>query len=288
MLVGPNAVTSPVGDSARMMDTDGRRPASGRMAAGKVRAVIFDTDGVIIATASIHEDAWRAVFDDFLAGRPSSEREDHTPFTSEDYRRYVDGRARADGVATFLASRAVVLEQGTPDDDPARDTVWGVGNRKNERFLSLVRQQGVTAYPSTVALLGQLRARRIATAAVSASENARAMLTAAGVDDLFDTCVDGRDARALRLAGKPDPALFLEAAGRLGVTPGESIVVEDAVAGVEAGRRGGFGLVVGVDRRGSPGDLADRGADVVVPDLSEFDIDARGRWRARLTRGASS
>ncbi|MGZ4681897.1 MAG: HAD family hydrolase [Acidimicrobiales bacterium] len=249
--------------------------------------MVFDTDGVIVRTASIHEDAWRATFDAFLAGRPTAETEVHTPFTSEDYLRYVDGRARADGVAEFLASRGIVLDRGAPSDSPDRETVCGLGNRKNEMFMARVGEGSVTAYPSTVALVRRLRNRRIATAAVSASENAGAMLAAAAVEALFDTRVDGLDAKELGLAGKPAPALFLEAVRRLGSAPAVSVVVEDAVAGVEAGRRGGFGLVVGVDRHGAPGVLRDRGADVVVPDLSWFDIDALGQWRVRPVGGNS-
>ena len=191
----------------------------------------------------------------------------------------MDGRARADGVAQFLDSRGIALERGSPGDDPGRDTVWGLGNRKNQLFLARVHDGGVEAYGSTVDLVRRLRSRGIATAAVSASENAGAMLEAAGTGELFDARVDGVDARDLGLAGKPDPALFLEAGRRLGVPPEASAVVEDAEAGVEAGRRGGFGLVVGVDRHRSPEGLLRHGADVVVPDLSWFDIDEHGRWR---------
>ena len=240
--------------------------------------MIFDIDGVVLRTASMHEAAWKTMFDQFLSTRAGSARERLGPFTSDDYLRHVDGRARADGVATFLRSRGITLEQGAPSDDPACNTVWGLGNRKNELFLARVREGGVEAYASTVALLGRLRDRGIATAAVSASENAGAMLEAAAVIDLFDARVDGLDARALGLAGKPDPALFLEAARQLGAAPADSVVVEDAEAGVEAGRRGGFGLVVGVDRHRAPLGLRAHGADVVVADLSWFDIDEHGHW----------
>lgn len=251
-----------------------------------MRAVIFDTDGVIIRTAEIHSAAWKSMFDEFLSVRDGSGGEILTPFTADDYRRYVDGRARADGVARFLESRGIAIERGSPSDDPGCDTVWGLGNRKNRLFLARVGEGGVDAYPSTVALVRRLRSRGIATAAVSASENAGAMLEAAGVGDLFDARVDGTDARDLGLAGKPDPALFLEAARRLGSPPADSVVVEDAEAGVEAGRRGGFGLVLGVDRRRSPQGLLRHGADLVVPDLSSFDVDEDGRWRVAAENAA--
>jgi alpha,alpha-trehalase len=265
-------------DPSPEREPGGTLASEGRIPTSRVQAVIFDTDGVVIRTASTHAAAWKAMFDRFLSSRAGSTGEVLAPFTSDDYLRYVDGRARADGVATFLESRGIALERGAPGDDPGCDTIWGLGNRKNELFLARVREGGVGAYASTVALLGRLRSRGIASAAVSASENAGAMLEATGVIGLFDARVDGLDARALGLAGKPDPALFLEAGRRLGIAPADSVVVEDAEAGVEAGRRGGFGLVVGVDRHGAPGGLLRHGADVIVPDLSWFDIDDHGQW----------
>ena len=258
-----------------------------RVPSRRVHAVIFDTDGVIIRTAEIHAAAWKTTFDHFLTARKGSGGEILTAFTSDDYRRYVDGRSRADGVARFLESRGIALAPGSPRDDPDRNTVWGLGNRKNELFLARMHEGGVEAYRSTVELVHRLRARGIATAAVSASENAGAMLDAAGVGGLFDALVDGIVARDLELASKPDPALFLEAGRRLGLPPVDSVVVEDAEAGVEAGRRGGFGLVVGIDRHRSPQGLLRHGADVVVPDLSWFDVDESGQWRVRAANGAS-
>ncbi len=246
-----------------------------------LRAVIFDTDGVVTRTASVHAAAWKAMFDAFLDVRAPAPGESHAEMSHDDYLRYVDGRARFDGVAAFLEARGVRLPAGVPDDPPELDTVCGLGNRKNEAFAETVRVHGVEPFASTVALARSLRAHGIRTGVVSASENCAVVLDAAGASDCFEVRVDGRDARAQHLAGKPDPALFLEAAARLGVAPRDAAIVEDSLAGVEAGRRGGFGLVVGVDRHGHPEALAEHGADVVVPDLAWLEVDADGRWASR-------
>lgn len=246
-----------------------------------VAAVIFDTDGVVTRTASVHAAAWKEMFDAFLAERATTLGESHVEMTHEDYLRHVDGRARFDGVEAFLASRGVVLPYGDPDDPPDRETICGLGNRKNEAFGAVVRDRGVEPFESTVALARTLRANGIRTGVVSASENCAAILDAAGATDCFETRVDGLDARAQHLAGKPDPALFLEAAARLHVEPAASAIVEDALAGVEAGRRGGFGLVIGVDRDGHADALTEHGADIVVPDLAWLEVDAEGRWKVR-------
>lgn len=230
-------------------------------------------DGVITDTASVHAAAWKRLFDDFLRGRSEQEGEPFVPFDADaDYRRYVDGRARYDGVREFLASRGISLHEGDPSDPPDRETVCGLGNRKNEYFLTHLREQGAEPFPSTVALVRDLLAAGLGTAAVSASRNMQEVLDAAGVRELFEVGVDGRTSEELGLPGKPDPAMFLEAARRLGVEPARAAVVEDALAGVEAGRRGGFGLVIGVARTGRPGALADAGADVVVNDLRELEV----------------
>lgn len=247
-----------------------------------VAALIFDTDGVVTRTAVVHAGAWKETFDQVLQERAESHGEPYVAMSDVDYLRYVDGRARFDGVAAFLASRGIELPYGEPDDPPDRATVCGVGNRKNDRFLAIVRERGVEPFESTLALIRRVRALGLRTAVVSASENAADILEHAGAADLFDARVDGRDARELGLAGKPDPALFLEAARRLGVDPVDAGIVEDALAGVEAGRRGGFGLVVGVDRGGQAHELAAHGADVVVPDLEALDVDADGRWSVRV------
>ncbi len=244
----------------------------------RLDAAIFDTDGVITRTATVHMAAWKDLFDAFLADHAARTGVPFVPFTEEDYRRHVDGVPRFDGVARFLASRGIDLPRGDPADPPGDTTVTALGNRKNDAFLAAVDRDGVEAFGSTVALLHQLRAASVATAAISASENCAAVLAAAEVAALFDARVDGLDARDLGLAGKPDPAVFLEAAQRLGVAPARAAVLEDAIAGGDAGRRGGFGLVVGVDRTGHPDDLRAAGAHHVVADLDEVRVDRDGRW----------
>jgi alpha,alpha-trehalase len=235
-------------------------------------AIIFDMDGVITDTARVHEEAWRCVFEEFLhtrRGLPGVTE----PFTHDDYRACVDGRARLDGVEGFLASRGIVLDRGSAGDDDERPTAWGLANRKDRYFESALAAEGVRLFDSTIDVARQARATGMRTAVVTASRHRREVLEAVGVDGDFDAHVDGLDAARLGLAGKPDPALFLEAARRLDVDPSRSVVIEDAPAGVEAGRAGGFGLVVGVDRTGRPELLESSGADVVVGDLSELQVD---------------
>lgn len=242
----------------------------------RIDAVVFDMDGVITDTATVHAAAWKRLFDEYLrerARRRGDEAAAVRPFDANaDYRRFIDGKARYDGVRSFLDSRGISLPEGEPSDPPERETVCGLGNRKNDFFLRHLREQGAEPYPSTVTLLRELRARGIRTAVISASRNAEEVLRAAGVSDLLEVRVDGATADELGLPGKPDPAMFLEAGRRLGVEPARTAVVEDAIAGVEAGRRGGFGLVVGVDRIGHPEWLGTAGADVVVGDLSELGL----------------
>ncbi|AZS84081.1 beta-phosphoglucomutase family hydrolase [Streptomyces griseoviridis] len=224
------------------------------------RAVVFDTDGVITDSARVHAAAWKQVFDAYLRSVGQNEMFDPV----EDYRRHVDGRSRLDGAAGFLAARGL---------DTSDATVRAVAEAKERLFAQALREHGVVAYPGTVRLLRALRAERVPCAAVSASRHAPQLLERARVRDLFATVVDGTEAARLALPGKPDPALFLEAARRLGVAADRSAVIEDALAGVEAGRRGGFALVVGVDRTAGPTSAADlraRGADLVVGDLAEL------------------
>ncbi|WP_203880420.1 HAD family hydrolase, partial [Planobispora takensis] len=234
-----------------------------------ISAVVFDTDGVVTDTARVHAAAWKHVFDRFLRGRS-------TPFdVREDYLRHVDGRPRLDGVRTFLASRGLTLPEGGPDDPPDALTVHGLGTAKDKLFAEQVARYGVAAFPDTVALLHELRRRGCRTAVVSASRNGRTVVTAAGTRQLFDVLIDGTDADRLGLPGKPDPALFLEAARRLEAPTGRTALAEDALPGVEAGRRGGFGLIIGVDRTGQATELRQRGADVVVADLGELTVVGR-------------
>ncbi len=209
------------------------------------RAAVFDLDGVVTDTASLHRAAWAATFDRLLAAHGSSQ-----PMTTKDYLDYVDGRERVDGVRSFLASRSIVLEEGAPDDPPGLGTVHAVAADKDRRYRRALERDGVTVFPGTVRFLHRVRAAGLATAVVSASRHCVEVLDRAGLTDLFDEVVDGVVAARLGLAGKPDPATFLAAADHLGVPPAEALMVEDAVVGVEAGRRGGFGLVVGIDRTG--------------------------------------
>jgi beta-phosphoglucomutase family hydrolase len=236
----------------------------------EMEAVVFDTDGVITDTAGVHSEAWKEMFDEYLEAHARAAGEPFRPFTDEDYLRYVDGKPRYDGVRSFLQSRDISLPEGSSDDPPSAETVRGLGNRKNERFLQVLRDQGAVPYPTTVELIEELHARDIATAVISSSRNCEAVLEAAGVRHLFAVKVDGIDSARLGLAGKPDPDIFLEAARRLDVEPERAVVVEDALSGVEAGRRGGFGLVVGVDRGDQAEQLSSHGADVVVSDLGEL------------------
>jgi beta-phosphoglucomutase family hydrolase len=234
-------------------------------------AVILDMDGVVTDTASVHAAAWKRLFDEVLPARDPQA----VPFDPDiDYRRYVDGRTREDGVAAFLAARGIDLPRGGPDDPPGSWTVWSLAARKNRLFEEAIASGGVRAFPATIALLARLRAGGVRTAVVSASRNAADVLAAARADEFFDVRVDGGDAARLGLPGKPDPAMFVEAARRLHVAPERAAVVEDSAAGVEAAHRGAFGLVVGVDRGGHRADLVAAGADVVVGDLGELDLGA--------------
>ena len=235
-------------------------------------AVIFDLDGVVTDTASVHQAAWKRLFDALLADRPEFPGEDHSSFTEDDYLRYVDGKPRQDGVASFLSARGIAVPTGQPSDGEGAETVHGLGRRKDRYFREALRTGGVRAFGSTVTLVRQLRARGLRTAVFSASRNCQPVLDAAGIGDLFPVRVDGIVAAELGLPGKPDPAMPLEAARRLGVAPARCVVCEDAEAGVEAAHRGGFALVIGVDRTGHAMALLEHGADVIVTDLSEVEV----------------
>lgn len=239
----------------------------------EIDAVVFDMDGVVTDTASVHSKVWARMFDRFLRGRAATTGEPFRPFTDDDYRRYVDGKPRYEGVRSFLLSRDIELPDGEASDPPDEETICGLGNRKDREFLDHLRREGVAAFPTTVALVDRLRRAGVRTAVVSASRNLDEVLAAGGVGHLFEVRLGGSEAEALGLTGKPDPAVFLEAARRLGAEPRRTVVVEDALAGVEAGRRGGFRLVVGVDRTGRPAELEAAGADVVVSDLGEVTVD---------------
>lgn len=234
-------------------------------------ACLFDLDGVLTQTARVHNAAWTETFDEFLRQRATATGERFQPFDpGPDYNRYVDGRPRADGVRSFLASRGIVLPEGSPDDPPDADTVNGVGNRKNVLLLQRLRSSGVEVYPGSVRYLEAATAAGLRRAVVTASANGREVVAAAGLDPLLEARVDGLVARAQGLRGKPHPDTFLAGARLLGVDPAQAAVFEDALSGVAAGRAGGFGYVVGVDRVGQAEELRTHGADVVVTDLADL------------------
>lgn len=240
-------------------------------------AVIFDLDGVVTRTASVHARAWKQVFDDFLRERAERSGGRFEPFEIEvDYPQHVDGKPRYDGVRDFLASRGIELPEGEPVDPPDRATVCSLGNRKNELYNELLESGGVEIFEDTVERIRQWRRLGFKTAIVSSSRNCAAVLGAAGLTDLFDVRVDGAVAARLGLEGKPAPDIFVKAAELLGVEPARAVVFEDAVSGVEAGRAGKFGWVVGVDRVGAKEVLLESGADTVVSDLRELPTEGLG------------
>jgi beta-phosphoglucomutase family hydrolase len=236
-----------------------------------IRACLFDLDGVLTQTAKVHAAAWKRTFDECLRRRAQERGEEFIPFDAvHDYETYVDGKPRYDGVASFLASRGIELAQGAVDDPPAAQTVHGLGNRKNELVLEMIHKDGVEAYDGSVRYVHAVREAGLPRAVVSSSSNCRDVLAAAGIEDLFDAVVDGVSAEREHLKGKPAPDTFLAGARALAVEPAHAAVFEDALAGVEAGRAGGFGFVVGIDRLGQADALRAHGADVVVGDLAQL------------------
>jgi beta-phosphoglucomutase family hydrolase len=234
-----------------------------------VRACLFDLDGVLTRTATVHAAAWKQMFDEFLAARAKEMGQELRPFTPEDYDRYVDGRPRLDGTRAFLASRGIGLPEGDPSDPPGAPTIHGLSTRKNDLVLAKLADH-VEVYEGSVAYVQAARDAGLRTAVVSSSANAKAVLAVARITDLFDHVVDGHVAASRGLAGKPAPDTFLAAAEDLGVPATAAAVYEDALAGVEAGRAGGFALVIGVDRVGQADALREHGADVVVGDLADL------------------
>jgi HAD superfamily hydrolase (TIGR01509 family) len=238
-------------------------------------AVIFDLDGVVTQTSAVHAAAWKRLFDGFLEERADAAGSAFVPFDLEsDYRLYVDGKPRYNGVQDFLTSRGIELPWGSPSDAPGNGSVCALGNRKDELFVAEVKEHGVKTYPTTIALIHALHEAGLEVGLMSSSRNTAMVLAATGTTGLFDQRVDGVVSDQLGLAGKPDPGAYLETARRLGVEPVRAVVVEDALSGVEAGRRGGFGLVIGVDRLDQAGALLEHGADVVVPDLADVSLSA--------------
>ncbi|HMC40349.1 MAG TPA: beta-phosphoglucomutase family hydrolase [Acidimicrobiales bacterium] len=233
-----------------------------------VRGFLFDMDGVLTRTASVHAAAWKETFDDFLRARDGAA---FVPFDAHtEYDLYVDGRTRLDGTRAFLASRGIELPEGSPADRPGRATVEGLSNRKNQLVLEILRRDGVQVFDDAVRYVRAVKAAGYPRAVVSASANTAQVLDAAGIAGLFDARVDGVVAAARRLAGKPAPDMFLAGADLIGVPPAASAVFEDALAGVEAGRAGRFACVVGVDRVGQAGALREHGADLVVSDVASL------------------
>jgi beta-phosphoglucomutase family hydrolase len=239
-----------------------------------IRACLFDLDGVLTQTATVHAAAWKSMFDAYLRERAERTGEPFRPFEDGDYDEYVDGRPRDEGVRAFLASRGIAFAQGTPDDPPGAETVDGLGNRKNELVLQMIHEHGVRPYEGSVRYVKAARDAGLRRVVVSSSTNCRDVLRAAAIENLFEEVIDGVVADREHLKGKPAPDTFLAGARAVGVDPAAAAVFEDALAGVEAGRAGGFGFVVGVDRAGQADALRAHGADVVVQDLADLLEDA--------------
>jgi beta-phosphoglucomutase family hydrolase len=247
------------------------RQANVRFNSVDYEAVIFDLDGVVTQTAKLHARCWKQAFDEFLKKHLAETGEPFKPFDlKKDYQEYVDGKPRYDGVKCFLQSRHINLPFGDPNDPPAKETVCGLGNRKTVFFEEALKREGVEVYQGTVAWIRQLRSEGLKTALVSASKHCHIILQSAALTHLFDAQVDGNTAEELDLKGKPAPDTYLKAAELLQVEPQRTVVIEDALSGVEAGHRGRFGLVIGVDRKGDAEALLKHGADFVVEDLVEL------------------
>jgi beta-phosphoglucomutase family hydrolase len=234
-------------------------------------AILLDLDGVITDTANMHAVCWQQMFDEYLQRRATERGEAFRPFDlATDYRLYVDGKPRFDGVRDFLTSRGIQLPEGSPDDPPQAETVGGLGNRKNDLVNKVIEEVGVEPYEGTVKLIQQLRHQGFKIAVVTSSQNCEAVLKAAKLDRFFEVRVDGNMIHAQHLAGKPAPDTFVMAAKLLGVEPTRAVVIEDAISGVQAGRDGNFGLVIGVARKGNADELRHHGAQLVVHDLGEL------------------
>jgi beta-phosphoglucomutase family hydrolase len=234
-------------------------------------AVLFDLDGVVTDTASIHATCWKQMFDEYLRNRARNRREAFRPFElATDYRLYVDGKPRFDGVRDFLSSRGIHLPEGNPEDPTDVETVCGLGNRKNDLVNRVIADVGVDPYEGTVQFIHQLRRNGFKIAVVTSSQNCTTVLEAAKLDGLFEVQVDGNTIQAQRLAGKPAPDTFLMAAKLLGCEAERTVVIEDAISGVQAGADGNFGLVIGIARKANAEELKQHGAHLVVNDLAEL------------------
>lgn len=236
-------------------------------------AVLFDLDGVLTKTAQVHASAWKKLFDNFLEQHATKTGGLFIPFDIDtDYLRYVDGKPRYDGASAFLSSRGIAIPWGAAEDGPDVQSVCALGNLKDHYFMLQLKKEGVEVYASSIALLQKLRALNMKTAVTSSSNNCREVLEAAGISQLFDAHIDGLDITRLKIKGKPAPDGFLEASRLVGVEPARAVVIEDAIAGIEAGRAGLFGCVIGIDRSGHAEALREAGADVVVSDLAQVTV----------------
>ena len=245
----------------------------------KFNAVVFDLDGVITKTAVVHAAAWKKMFDEYMKIRAKREGGIFKEFTyKEDYLTYVDGKPRYKGVQSFLESRNIRLEYGDPSDSADRETVCGLGNRKNDAFRQVLEEQGVEVYPSTVDLITALKSYQIHVGVASSSKNCQYILRSAKLEHLFETRVDGVVSAELGLQGKPQGDIFVRAAENMGCKPAQSIVVEDAVSGVQAGKNGQFALVIGVAREHNQKELANNGADIVVEDFAGVTVETVNEW----------
>lgn len=242
-------------------------------------AVVFDLDGVVTKTALVHAAAWKQMFDEYLRTRESRDGESFKEFTHEaDYLPYVDGKPRYKGVQSFLESRGVHIPYGDPSDSPDTETVCGLGNKKNAAFRQVLESQGVEVYTSTVELIKEFRANGIRIGVASSSKNCQHVLQSAGIEDLFETRVDGIVSAEMGLKGKPEADIFVVAAKNLGATPDKAIVVEDAVSGVQAGCNGKFALVIGIARENNKEELKENGADVVINDFEGINVQTIEKW----------
>lgn len=239
----------------------------------EIRAAILDLDGVITQTAKLHAKAWKQMFDQYNQKRKAKGQDTYQEFSiKNDYPSYVDGIPRYDGVRNFLASRGISLPEGALEDNKEQETIKGLGNWKNELFQKLIKEEKPEVYPDSVKKIKEWKAQGLKVAVISSSKNCKMILESVSILDLFDTRVDGITAMNKNLAGKPEPDIFLEAARELGINPGEAFIVEDAILGVEAGKKGGFKYIYGISRNSEANNLKEKGADQVISSLSEINI----------------
>ena len=236
----------------------------------KYDAILFDLDGVITNTANMHATCWKKIFDEYLQTRSTKTGKTFRSFEiATDYKLHVDGKTRFDGARDFLKSRGITLPEGTHDDPPHKETVCGIGNRKSNLVTKVIKTDGIEVYEGSMTFLKHVKEIGMKTAIVTSSENSQAVLQAAGIRDVFDAQIDGTTIVDQHLAGKPAPDSYLKAVQLLEVQPKRAVVIEDAISGVQAGVKGGFGLVIGIDRKGYAEELKKNGAHIVVSDLSE-------------------